>query len=330
MDVLTTSGLAAGLAFLSGINAYLPLLIVGILARFHIIPGLQLNHEYAFLTNTITLVVLATLTILNFVADKVPGSSAIWNTMHTLLRPIAGALVAGAVGMDHHSLPLLILGAATATLSHMAKMGIRTTASAVTGSAATPVMGMVEDVGVGIGLILVFIAPLVVLFLILIFLVLFLIFAPSLLGVIRYQWRVMVAFLSSRPSQPAGPLDFFRRLRPTDQTLLAQMLPLARIQGGTELLWHRHLAGRGPWGNRRVALPTWFIATENVLLFFPPSRSSLTLIVPFTSVRSLTLKRNIMKSSLKILEHSGQKHEFTVLHTEQRTAEHLVAMLSTS
>lgn len=329
MDVLITSSMAAGLAFLSGINAYLPLLIVGILAQFHLVPGFRLNPEYAFLTNYITLIILAVLTILNFAADKIPGSSAIWNTVHTILRPIAGALVAGAVGIDHHSLPLVILGAVMATLSHAAKMGVRTSASAVTGGGATPVLGVVEDIGVGIGVILVFVAPLVLLFLMLVFLVLFIIFAPSFLDAIRYQWRVMAAFLSTRPQQPAGPLDFLGRLNPTDRALLAQALPQSQVQAGVELLWHRRLTGRGPWGKRRVALPTWFVAADKALLFFPPARSRLALVVPFASVRSLDLKKGLAKSSLKMQEHSGQKHEFTILRTQQRTAEQVIAMLYT-
>lgn len=329
MDVLITSSIAVGLAFLSGINAYLPLLMVGLLAQFHLLPGFQINPEYAFLTNPITLALLTALTILNFVMDKIPGLSALWNTVHTFLRPIAGALVAGAVGMDHRAFPLVILGAVMATLSHTTKMGIRTSASAVTGGSATPVLGVGEDVAVGIGLIFVFVAPLAVLVLLLIFLVLFLLFAPSFFGAMHYQWRVMAAFLSRRPRLSARPLDFLGRIKPTDRTLFAQALPQAQIQAGIELLWHRHLAGRGPWGKRRVTLPTWFVVTDNAFLFFSSSRFRQALIVPFTSVHSLDLKKNIMKSSLYIQELNGQKHEFTVLCTHQRTAEHIVTMLST-
>ncbi|GHO71943.1 hypothetical protein KSC_108350 [Ktedonobacter sp. SOSP1-52] len=328
MDVLTTSSIAAGLAFLSGINAYLPLLIVGILAQFHLVPGFRLNPEYAFLANPITLVLLAVLTIFNFVVDKIPGASAIWNAVHTFLRPIAGALVAGAVGMDHRALPLVMLGAVMATLSHTTKMGIRTSASAVTGGGATPILGLAEDVGVGIGLIFVFVAPLVVFYLMLIFLVIFLIFAPSFIGAIRYQWRVMAAFLATRPQQPTGPLDFLGCINPTERALFAQTLLQARPLAGVELLWHRRLTGRGLWGKRRVALPTWFVATDKGFLLFPPSQSRLMLVVPFASVRSLDFKQAIMKGSLQIQEHSGQKHEFTVLRTQQRTAEQLVAMVS--
>lgn len=329
MDVLTTSSIAVGLAFLSGINAYLPLLIVGILAQFHLLPGFQLNPEYAFLANPITLIVLAALAILNFIVDKIPGGSALWNTVHTFLRPIAGALVAGAVGMDHRALPLVILGAVMAMLSHTTKMGIRTSASVVTGGSATPVLGLGEDVAVGIGLILVFVAPLVVLFLLSIFLVLFLMFAPSFFSAIQYQWRITAAFLSRRPQQPDRPLDFLGRIKPTDRALFAQALSQAQIQAGVELLWHRHLGGRGPWGKQRVALPAWFVVTDNALLFFPSSRFRQALMVPFASVHSLDLKKAILKSSLSIQEHSGQKHEFTVLRTHQRTAEHIVAMLFT-
>lgn len=328
MEVLITLSISQGLAFLSGINAYLPLLIIGIIERFHLVPGFHLNHDYGFLTSYVTLTILALLTIADFVLDKIPGASGVWNTVHTLLRPIAGALIAGAVGMNGQGLPLILMGAVTATLSHVTKMGIRTSASAVTGGAATPLLSIIEDIGVVVGTILVFVAPLLILALLIIFLALFILFAPSILGTIRYQLRVMAAFLSSRKAPP-GQMDFLTRLRPGEQALLSQTFPQAQFQAGTMLLWHKQLNGRGPWGRRRVALPACFIATNSALLLFPASRSHLSLVIPFASVNTLALKKGIFKGTLTVHEHNGPRHQFTILRTEQKVAEQVVSMLHT-
>ncbi|GHO50679.1 DUF4126 domain-containing protein [Ktedonospora formicarum] len=330
MDMLGLLGLAAGLAFLSGINAYLPLLAVCLFAQLHLIPGFHINPDYAFLSHPISLVILAILAILNFVLDKVPGASAIWNTVHTVLRPIAGALVAGAVGVDHRAMPLAIVGAVMAALSHTTKMGIRTSASAVTGGGATPVLGLAEDVGVGVAMIVVFVAPLVVFYLLFVFVILFLLFAPSLFGALRYQWLILMAFFAKRSQRAGNPQDFLEHISPPERALFAQMLPHARPLGGVDLLWHRHLAGRGPWGKRRVVLPTWVVATDQVLLFSPPSHPRLLLVVPFASIRALDFKKSMVKGALRIQEHSGQRHEFTVLKTHQEQTEKLVGMLITT
>src|SRR5437763_10639554 len=85
-------GTPFGLAFASGINAYLPLLSFAIAARWlHLY---QVHPNFAFITSDWFLVVLVILTIMDFVADKIPVFDHIWDATQTVVRPIMGALVA--------------------------------------------------------------------------------------------------------------------------------------------------------------------------------------------------------------------------------------------
>src|SRR5438876_1631301 len=87
-------GTPFGLAFASGINAYLPLLSFAIAIRWlHLY---KVNPNFAFITSDWFLVVLVILTIMDFVADKIPLIDHTWDVTQTVIRPIMGAIVAAA------------------------------------------------------------------------------------------------------------------------------------------------------------------------------------------------------------------------------------------
>src|ERR1700730_6424804 len=99
MDIVAF-GTPFGLAFASGLNAYLPLLAFAFSVRWlHLYTA---NPQFAFITHTWFIVALAILTLLDFVADKIPLIEHLWNAIHTVVRPIAGAAVA--VAASGHAL----------------------------------------------------------------------------------------------------------------------------------------------------------------------------------------------------------------------------------
>ena len=107
----------------SGINAYATVLILGLLGRFagfEDIPG--------GLQRTDVLIASAVLTVIEFVADKVPYVDSIWDGASTVVRPITGAvigaLLAGGSG-DLVTLTLASVGGVTALVSHLVKAGLR-------------------------------------------------------------------------------------------------------------------------------------------------------------------------------------------------------------
>lgn len=83
-----------GLAGAAGLNAYVPLIIVGLLARFTSI--VELPAAWAWLTDEWLLGGLALLLVIEVVADKIPAVDSINDIIQTVVRPSAGGVVFGA------------------------------------------------------------------------------------------------------------------------------------------------------------------------------------------------------------------------------------------
>lgn len=87
IDVLSAFGLSAA----TGLNAYLPLLVVGLLARF---TGLiTLSAPWSALENSWVLALLAALLLLETAAGRVPAAATVLERIRTLARPAAGAIL---------------------------------------------------------------------------------------------------------------------------------------------------------------------------------------------------------------------------------------------
>lgn len=107
----------------SGINAYATVLLLGLLGRFAGIEEIPAGLE-----RTDVLIAAAVLTVIEFVADKVPYVDSAWDGVSTVVRPVAGAvigaLLAGGNG-DLLTLTLASVGGVTALVSHLVKAGLR-------------------------------------------------------------------------------------------------------------------------------------------------------------------------------------------------------------
>src|SRR5579863_10549761 len=116
MEILSL-GTPFGLAFASGVNAYLPMLAFTISARW--LNLYKVNPNFTFITSNWFIAALVVLTILDFVADKIPLIDHAWDAMHTVVRPIAGAIVAAASSSNFLSGAHITASTATAlTSSH--------------------------------------------------------------------------------------------------------------------------------------------------------------------------------------------------------------------
>lgn len=152
-----------GLAVAAGLNAYIPLLIAGVLIRLDVI---SLGEPYDLLGSWPALIMLGVLLAVEVLADKVPGLDSVNDTVQTLVRPASGAvLFAGALAPDSEwSQALgLIAGLVTAGSVHAAKSTARPVANASTGGIAAPVLSTLEDIAsVGLTMLAIF-APLIML-----------------------------------------------------------------------------------------------------------------------------------------------------------------------
>lgn len=152
LELLTGSGLALS----AGLNAFIPLLTVGLLARTTDL--LTLPDQWAWLTNPWSLIVLAALLLLDVVADKVPAIDHLNDIVQTGVRPAAGGIVfaSGATSQtvavpdpdlfDGSVLLPFIIGVAIALAIHLLKSAVRAMVNFATAGLGAPVASTMEDV----------------------------------------------------------------------------------------------------------------------------------------------------------------------------------------
>ena len=170
MDALTRLLAGFGLAAPAGLNAWLPLLIVGLAARFTNL--IHLNAPYNLLSNGWVLLVLSVLLLIEIMADKIPAIDSANDAIHTFIRPAAGAILfaaqSDAVGGINPVLAL-ILGLLAAGSVHVVKATVRPVVTVTTGGIGNPFVSILEDALAAVSTILALVVPVVsaVMFLIL-------------------------------------------------------------------------------------------------------------------------------------------------------------------
>ena len=139
---------AFGLSASAGLNAYIPLLIVSLLAKFTDL--IKLSRPWDALTSWWTIGVLAVLVLVEAVADKVPAVNHVNDAVQTFIRPTAGAIVfAASAGSVTEISPVLslICGLLVAGTVHTVKSAaVRPLITATTAGTGGPIVSTVEDV----------------------------------------------------------------------------------------------------------------------------------------------------------------------------------------
>jgi hypothetical protein len=168
MDVITWAMIAflgLGLAASSGLNTFLPLLLLAGAAKFHFF-GVQLNGSFGWLTSDLAVGVLLLASLVEIAGDKIPAVDHALDVFGTIARPAAGALAASSVfrGADPATAAVLgiIIGAPTAFSFHAAKAGTRVASSATTFGIGNPLLSAVEDIVAVFLTLVAFLAPLLV------------------------------------------------------------------------------------------------------------------------------------------------------------------------
>ncbi|MCU0490015.1 MAG: DUF4126 domain-containing protein [Chloroflexaceae bacterium] len=136
---------AFGLSTAAGLNAYLPLLTVGVLTRLGVI---QLASPFDWLAHPIVLLIIAALAVLDFVGDKVPAADSVLHAVGVVIHPIAGAILFLSANSELGTVHPLLAGLAGVVLAggtHLARASVRPVATAATGGTANPVLSLIED-----------------------------------------------------------------------------------------------------------------------------------------------------------------------------------------
>lgn len=138
---------AFGLSSSAGLNAYIPLLTLALLARFT--PLIALGEPWSLLTNGWIMLLLFILLLIEIFADKIPAVDTLNDIIQTFIRPTAGAILFAATTQETvHLHPVLAMacGVILAGGVHVIKAGARPVLTATTGGAANPVVSTVEDI----------------------------------------------------------------------------------------------------------------------------------------------------------------------------------------
>jgi hypothetical protein len=148
MELLLGVFSAFGLSASAGLNAYIPLLVIGVVA--HYTDWITLNDPWDLLANPWVLIVLGLLVIIEMLADKVPAVNHINDLIQTVVRPVAGAIAFAAsakVITDINPVLALISGLLVAGSVHAVKAGaVRPAVTATTGGTGNVPVSIAEDI----------------------------------------------------------------------------------------------------------------------------------------------------------------------------------------
>jgi hypothetical protein len=165
----TLTGL--GLSAAAGLNAYIPLLLVGVVARYTDV--VTLPPDFAWIENEWVIGVVALLLLAEVVLDKVAVVDHLNDVVQTFVRPAVGGVIfaATAAAQQVDASPWMrerpwvgwLAGVAVAGLVHAGKASARPVVNATTLGVGTPVVSAAEDAtSLGVSLIALFAPVLVV------------------------------------------------------------------------------------------------------------------------------------------------------------------------
>lgn len=146
MELLVTLGRTLGFSLAAGVNLYATVALLGLAARYG---WVSLPAQFQVFDNPWVIGAAAVLYVVEFFADKIPWIDTVWDTIHTFVRPVGGALIAVATLGDASPTGeglVALLGGAVAAGSHVTKAGTRVAANASPEPFSNWVLSVLEDV----------------------------------------------------------------------------------------------------------------------------------------------------------------------------------------
>jgi len=130
MEILTSLGRTMGFSFAAGLNLYATVAILGLASRYG---WVALPPQYQVFDNNWIIGGALALYVVEFVADKIPWVDSVWDAVHTVIRPVGGAVIAVATLGDQTPATetmIALFGGALAASTHFSKSGTRVLANA--------------------------------------------------------------------------------------------------------------------------------------------------------------------------------------------------------
>lgn len=200
METLQLLGVALGLAALSGINLYLTVFATGLAVRMQWIALAEPYSELVILADPVIIILAGVLFFFEFFADKVPWIDSMWDSVHTVIRPLGAAFLAITVlGEPNQVFDVIVglLAGGTALTTHGLKATTRLVANASPEPFSNIGLSLAED-GLVVGcLALLWWNPLVGLLLVILGLAAAWVAAPRLLRLltsrVHFAWRKLTS-----------------------------------------------------------------------------------------------------------------------------------------
>jgi hypothetical protein len=226
---------ALGLACLAGINLYLTVFVTGLAINLHWIVLSPNYHSLEVLGHPWIIAIAGLLYFLEFFADKIPWVDTAWDAVHTIIRPIGGALLAIQV-LGHHSpvvdVLIVLLGGSASLVTHTAKASTRLAANSSPEPATNIGLSVAEDLVVFGGLALIHYNPILAVSIFALAIAAFVYFAPKVFRSMKARIWLALNKLNAAPDvrRPATlPIALPSRLAPifSKQNLLGETIAWA-------------------------------------------------------------------------------------------------------
>jgi hypothetical protein len=194
MEWIATLGRTMGFSFAAGINLYATVAILGLASRYN---WVSLPPQYQAFDNDFIIVTALGLYLVEFIADKIPWFDSVWDTIHTAIRPIGGALIAVTTLGDASPATEVLVGLLGGTLAagtHFSKAGTRAMANTSPEPFSNWILSLGEDAFVvTLGLIALK-YPVLAAIIVVLGVILIALFATMMVRAIRKRWGRRRAF----------------------------------------------------------------------------------------------------------------------------------------
>lgn len=194
MQILEQLGLGLGLASLAGLNLYLTVFLTGMLVRFDVLHLAAKYQTLGVLGHDWVLIAAGVLYAVEFIADKVPWLDSLWDSIHTLVRPIGGTILAmqalGEMPAHMEVVGALLAGGAALT-THSAKAGTRLLANHSPEPASNIALSIIEDIIVAAGTLIMVLKPIIALCLFTAALIVLWLVLPRMWRVLRRSFEII-------------------------------------------------------------------------------------------------------------------------------------------
>jgi len=145
VDAVTGYFTALGLSTAAGLNAYIPLLVVGLFSRYTDL--IELPAPWDHLGDPLVLGIVAAVGVADFVGDKIPIVDHVLHLLGVAVAPVAGGILAlaAANALDVDPGFSAVLGVVAALATQVGRTAARPAATATTGGAGNPLVSLGED-----------------------------------------------------------------------------------------------------------------------------------------------------------------------------------------